>query len=59
MLQQLEICKFIKFIIYYLNCRFATVICCCVKTVQFNKFVTCTKQDGNNPIQFKWRDASA
>jgi len=24
---------------------------CCVKTVQFNKFVTCTQQDGNNQIQ--------
>jgi len=23
----------------------------CVKTVQFNKFVTCTQQDGNNQIQ--------
>jgi len=24
---------------------------CCVKTVQFNKFVTCTQRDGNNQIQ--------
>jgi len=24
---------------------------CCVKTVQFSKFVTCTQRDGNNPIQ--------
>jgi len=24
---------------------------CCVKSVQFNKFVTCTQRDGNNPIQ--------
>jgi len=24
---------------------------CCVKTVQFNKFVTCTQWDGNNQIQ--------
>ena len=24
---------------------------CCVKMVQFNKFVTCAQRDGNNPIQ--------
>jgi len=23
---------------------------CCVNTVQFNKFVTCTQRDGNSPI---------
>ena len=24
------------------SCRFVTAIVCCVKTVHFNKFVTCT-----------------
>ena len=32
---------------------------CCVKTVQFNKFVTCTQRDGNNQIQIKILDASS
>jgi len=27
---------------------------CCVRTVQFNKFVTWTQQGGNNPIQVCW-----
>ena len=32
------------------NLQLQLLLVCCVKTVQFNKFVTCTQRDGNNQI---------